>query len=396
MPPPPAWKAGLFTVGVTGTNGKTSTTAWIAAALRSLGGPVLRATTVGSFLDDERVGVASTYRGFLDGMKLALDAGGRFTAIELTSEALAVGFARAWPCEVGVFTNLSHDHLDAHGSPEHYLASKAQLFLALPPGGTAVLNAADPAAELLREVVPKGVRVRSYAVPSRGAVQGSPDIVAARVSTTWEGTHIACEARDPLLPRELRVRSIGDVNAENALAALLGAVAAGVAPEDAARAIAEAPPPPGRFEVIHERPWVVVDYAHGPDALRRTVTAARQLTGDARLFAVFGAGGKRDKDKRAPMGEAARAADHVILTTDNPRDEDPADIARAIARGLAGHPSVRTILDRAEAIGAAIAEAGEQDVVLIAGKGHETAQTIGRETRRFDDAEVASQALRSR
>lgn len=396
VPAPPPWQSDLFTVGVTGTNGKTSTTAWIAAALRRLGAPVARVTTVGFFLDDELLKVAASYDGFIDGMRRAHGAGAHHAAIELTSEALARGFARAWPCRVGVFTNLTHDHLDAHGSPEHYLASKAQLFVSLPEGGTAVLNAADPVFELLVGVMPKNVRLRSYAVPARGPVQGTPDLVASDVTTSWTGTKVTCTASDPSLPRELRVRAIGEMYAENALAALLGATAAGVPPEEAAAAIAEAPPPPGRFEVIHERPWVVVDFAHSPDALARTVATARALAGDAKLFVVFGAGGKRDKAKRGPMGEAARAADRVILTSDNPRDEDPAEIARAIAGGLGGHAGVRTILDREAAITTAIREASDRDVVLIAGKGHETEQTIGTETRHFSDVEVALQALRAR
>ena len=395
VPAPPAWASKLFTVGITGTNGKTTTTAWVAAALRSISRPVARATTVGFFLDDELVTIEKSYDGFLKGMRSCFDQGGTHAAIELTSEALARGFARAWPCKVGVFTNLTHDHLDAHGTPEHYLASKAQLFVSLPEGGTAVLNASDENYELLREITPAGVIHRSYAVPSRGAPQGEPDLVATSVDVSWRGTRITCAVKDPSsgLPSLLEVRAIGSVYAENALAALLGAVAAGVTPADAARALAEAPPPPGRFEVIHERPYVVVDYAHSPDALARTVAIARALAKEARLFVVFGAGGQRDRDKRRPMGEAARAADVVILTTDNPRDEDPADIARAIAKGLKRHTGVRTELDREKAIAAAILEAREDDVVLVAGKGHETEQILGTETRHFSDVEVARAAL---
>ena len=277
-------------------------------------------------------------------MHTCFERGGRYAAVELTSEALAQGFAEAWQCNVGVFTNLTHDHLDAHGSAEHYLASKAQLFVSLPAGATAVLNAGDPVFDLLSEVMPAGVKVLSYAVPSRGPVQGTPDLVARSVDVSWSGTTIACDVRDPAsgLPSEVRVRAIGDVYAENALAALLGAVAAGVPAADACAALAEAPPPPGRFEVVHERPYVVVDYAHSPDALARTVQTARKLAdrSGGKLTVVFGAGGKRDKAKRGPMGEAARSADRVILTTDNPRDEDPAVIARAIAEGLHGHASV--------------------------------------------------------
>jgi UDP-N-acetylmuramoyl-L-alanyl-D-glutamate--2,6-diaminopimelate ligase len=310
----------ISSVGITGTNGKTTTTVWIAAALRALArseraGPVARATTVGFFLDDEEVTVLPTYEGFVAAMRTCSGRGGRHAAIELTSEALARGFTRAWPCQVGVFTNLSHDHLDAHGSAEHYLASKAQLFVTLPPGGTAVLNAADDVFDLLREIVPAGVALRSYAVPSRGAVHGAPDLVATEVGVSWGGTRVTCDVRDASsgLPRTLKVRAIGEVYAENALAALLGAVAAGVPPALAAAAIEAAASPPGRFEVVHERPYVVVDYAHGPDALARIVQTARKLASGS-LLVVFGAGGNRDRDKRGPMGEAARSADQVILT----------------------------------------------------------------------------------
>ena len=392
-------------MGITGTNGKTTTTAWVAAALRAFarsrgGGPVARATTVGFFLDDEEIVVEKTFAGFVDAMRVCEDRGGTYAAVELTSEALARGFARAWPCQVGVFTNLTHDHLDAHGSAEHYLASKAQLFVALPPGGTAVLNAADDTFELLREVIPEGVKVLSYAVPSRGVVRGAPDLVAESVEVSWAGTRMRvvveegsdCASVLRSLPEWLHVRAIGEIYAENALAALLGAVAAGVPAAIAAAALEAAAPPPGRFEVVHARPHVVIDYAHGPDALARTVQTARTLTRGA-LTVVFGAGGARDAQKRAPMGEAARIADHVVLTSDNPRDEDPADIARAIEDGLRGHASVRTELDRRKAITSAIEGASDDDVVLIAGKGHETEQLVGSETRHFSDADVAREAL---
>ena len=338
--------------------------------------------------------VEKTYAGFLAAMHACFERGGRHAAIELTSEALAAGFARAWPCRVGVFTNLTHDHLDAHGSAEHYLASKAQLFVALPPGGVAVLNAADPAFALLSEVIPAGVSVLSYAVPSRGVVHQLADVVATGVDVSWSGTRVACSGLEQGL-HELSVRAIGEVYAENALAALLGATGAGVPQALAVSALAAAPAPPGRFEVVHERPYVVVDYAHSPDALARTVHTARKLA-DRALFVIFGAGGQRDPTKRAPMGEAARPADHVVLTSDNPRDEDPLAIAEAIASGLHGHASVRIVLDRRQAITTVITAAGEEDVVLIAGRGHETEQQIAAATRHFSDVEVAREALARR
>ncbi len=394
VPSAPAWSRALRTVGVTGTNGKTSTTTWIAAALRAVARPVVRATTVGYYLDDEELALPKDYDGFLEVMRTCLERGGKLAAIELTSEALARGFAVAWPCEIGVFTNLTHDHLDTHGSPEHYLASKAQLFVNLPKGGTAILNGCDAASRLLGEVIPNGVGIWRYGVPSRGAAQAELDLRAESVALGWDGTRLVCAAssRLPAMPRELRVRAIGDVYAENALAALLGAVAAGVPPTDAAEHIANAPPPPGRFEVIHERPYVVVDYAHSPDALARTVAAARALC-QGTLTVVFGAGGNRDKAKRAPMGEAARVADRILLTSDNPRAEDPGDIAREIARGLVGHPRVETELDREAAIARAIEGANAEDVIVLAGKGHETEQVSSATTRAFCDAEVARRVL---
>jgi UDP-N-acetylmuramoyl-L-alanyl-D-glutamate--2,6-diaminopimelate ligase len=224
--------------------------------------------------------------------------------------------------------------------------------------------------------------------------------VAESVEVSWQGTLVRCKPRDPGkgLPTEIRVKAIGDVFAENALAALLGAIAAGVSPEDARQAIANAPAPPGRFELVSERPWVVVDYAHSPDALARTVLTAKRLAnaGGGKLAVVFGAGGKRDKAKRAPMGEAARPADVVVLTSDNPRGEDRAEIARAIAQGLVGHADVRTELDRRRAIINIVRKAGDRDVILIAGKGHETEQTIDRDTRPLSDVEIAAVAAATR
>lgn len=403
IPAPPEWKGSLLTVGVTGTNGKTSTTAWIAAALATVARPVARTTTVGSFLDDELVtDLPRDYNGYVALMRRCLDRGGRFVAAEYTSEALALGFAKAWAADVAVFTNLTHDHLDAHGTPEHYLASKAQLFMALPPNGAAVLNAAADASALVREVIPAGVKVASYAVPTRGElVLEAPDLVATRVTATWDGTVIACDrsgvARD--FPSEVRTRAIGAIYAENVLAALLGAVMAGVPVANAVQAIAEAPPPPGRFEVVARAPYVVVDYAHTPDALERTLAIARGLAAPgARVTVVFGAGGNRDKNKRAPMGAAASSADRIVLTSDNPRTERASDIAAAIKSGVRAGLSAGVIveLDRRKAIARAIQDARGDDIVVIAGRGHETEQIIGDQRLDFSDVEVAREALSAR
>jgi len=387
----------LFTVGVTGTNGKTSTTRWMAACLGRLARPVAQTTTLGPFLDDEPFACSRDWEGFLATMRAAAERGGRYAAIELTSEALARGFARVWPCRVGVFTNLSHDHLDAHGSPEHYLASKAQLFLSLPEGGAAVLNACDAASALVAEVMPAGVRIVRYGVPSRGEQHADPEILATSVEPSWSGTRVAVRVRGfgAEVAAELRLRAIGDVYAENALAALGAALVSGVPLSDATAALAEAAVPSGRFEpVAHEArgPHVVVDYAHTPDALARTIAAARALC-RVTLVVVFGAGGDRDVAKRGPMGAASSRADRVVLTSDNPRGEDPARIADAIRAGIAPGNDVRVALDRREAIRGAILDAAEDDVILVAGKGHETDQTVGGVTRPFDDAAEARAAL---
>jgi UDP-N-acetylmuramoyl-L-alanyl-D-glutamate--2,6-diaminopimelate ligase len=397
VPTPPGWARDLFTVGVTGTNGKSTTTTWIAAALAASGAPVVRATTLGFFVDDEELSLERTYDGFLECMRIGHERGARFATIELTSEALARGFAKAWPCRVGVFTNLTHDHLDAHGSPEHYLASKAQLFVSLEPGGVAVLNARDEASALIAEILPEGVRRVTYGVPSRGEACLDEDVSVTGIALDWSGTRIECMMHGS--PLGLSVRAIGEVHAENALAAWLGAEAAGIPRDEALARIARAPAPPGRFEVVSTAPHVVVDYAHTPDALARTLSTARTLASrvaGARLFVVFGAGGKRDREKREPMGRSASVADVVILTSDNPRDEDPKDIAAAIAKGLVGHGDVRTVLDRGHAIRAAISEARDGDVVVLAGMGHEREQHVGHRRIAFSDVDVAKEAVAAR
>jgi UDP-N-acetylmuramoyl-L-alanyl-D-glutamate--2,6-diaminopimelate ligase len=390
-PPPaaPPWAQALFSVGVTGTNGKTSTTALIAGLLGILARPVARVTTVGSFLDEQRLSVPAHYAGFLETMKRCLEGGGRYAAIELTSEALAMGFAKAWPCRVAAFTNLSLDHSDAHGSAEHYLASKAQLFMALPAGGTAVLNARDSAAELLAEVIPEGVAVLRYGVPSRGAAWAAADVSARSVSVSLRGTHVELEpsARFPALPASLEIRAIGEIFAENALAALTAATAVGVPIALSVAELANIQPPPGRFQLVRERPAVVVDYAHTPDALSRTLATARALC-RGRLSVVFGAGGGRDRTKRPLLGAAARAADCVYLTSDNPRFEDPLAIISEIESGLAGHPNLVREVDRARCIEQAVRAAGCQDLVLIAGKGHEQEQVSAGATIAFSDEAI--------
>ncbi len=392
-PARPDWSRNLLSVGVTGTNGKTSTTHWIGAALARIQRPVALATTLGSFLDDTPVDVPKTWGGFLTTMRACLDGGGHFAALEMTSEALARGFAKSWPVQVAVFTNLTHDHLDAHGSPEHYLASKAQLFVHLEPGTSAILNGCDPASELLTQIIPPGVRVLRYGVPSRATPVLPLDVRATSVDVTWNGTTVSLEDVVGLgLPSRFTIQALGDVYAENALAAVLASVQAGVAPYDAVEAVGTCAAPPGRFEVIHRCPYVVVDYAHSPDALTRTLLAARRLC-TGKLTVVFGAGGDRDRHKRGPMGKAATIADRVVLTSDNPRSEDPKRIIQAIRQGIGKRTGVEVVIDRATAIELAVRGAGPEDVVVVAGKGHEVVQIVGHEERPFSDVAVVRASL---
>jgi UDP-N-acetylmuramoyl-L-alanyl-D-glutamate--2,6-diaminopimelate ligase len=421
LPPPPPWKSDLLTVGVTGTNGKTTTTRLVAAALGSAHRPVVSTTTVGSFLDDEGFAADETHDGFLALLRAGRERGGRFAALEMTSEALARGFAVMWPCEIAVFTNLSHDHLDAHGSPEHYLASKAQLFLSLPPGGTAVLNGRDPASALLAEIVPGHARTVRYGLAGPAAdrtdvdrasgpggpsgpsglataANGALDVTGDELVVGWDGTRVRLALAGAFAsladgaPRELRVRAVGAVFAENALAAFTAALAAGVPAHAAASALGAAAPPPGRFEIVSDRPRVVVDYAHTPDALARTLAAARALT-TGKLVVVFGAGGNRDRAKRGPMGRAAGVADRVVLTSDNPRDEAAEAIAGAIRDGIPAGVDVIVELDRRRAIAVALEGATPGDVIVVAGRGHETEQIIGTERRRFSDVETVRELV---
>jgi UDP-N-acetylmuramoyl-L-alanyl-D-glutamate--2,6-diaminopimelate ligase len=367
----------------------------LAAALGASSRPVASVTTLGAFLDDEPFASAMNHEGLVAAMEAGLRRGGKHVVLEMTSEALALGYARVWPCQSAIFTNLTHDHLDAHRSPEHYLASKAQLFMALPEGGHAVLNGCDAAGPLIGEVVPAGVRVVYYGVASRGSPQLPLDLEASEVEVSWSGTRARLTSTLPGLPEWLEVRAIGAEYLENALAALACAVLSGVEPRAAAEAIAAKAPPPGRFQVYGDGPRVVVDFAHSPDALLRTLRTARSLC-QGELCVVFGAGGNRDRDKRQPMGQAARLADRVVLTMDNCRDEDPAAICRAIEDGLQGHARVSTDLDRARAISEAILAAGSDDVVVIAGRGPDRELVIGPTRTLLVDGDVAQAALQKR
>lgn len=392
MPAAFAWAETLHTFGVTGTNGKTSTCALIGACLRADGRHVLTVGTTGAFIDDASVPKGKSFADFTALMHRAHLAGCRDVVVEATSYGLQLGYARRWRFDLGVFTNLSPDHLKTHGTWENYLAAKAQLFLHLGPGRPMVLNAGDLHATYIDKATPADVRRLWFHVPSRGPAHAPPELQAAAVELDADGTRIVL-APSPLaeaLGGELRIRMVGEIFAENALAAALACLAADVPAASIVRGLAELPGVPGRFEVLARRPIVAVDYAHSPDALRRTCRTARALA-RGRVIVVFGAGGDSTPDKRGPMGAIVAAeADLGVITNDNPRREDPRAIAAMIeagARGVAGGASMRVILDRRAAIERAIADAGPDDVVVVAGMGHEATQRVGNEVRPFSDRE---------
>ena len=386
--PPFSWADPFFTFGVTGTNGKTSTVHLLAAVIAAAGHRPLRISTVDYRLGEEDLGLPHTRKGFFDAFEAARDAGSTWASVEVTSRALADHYAKRWRFDLGVFTNLSPDHLSTHGSYEAYLAAKAQLFVHLGPGCTGVLNAADPHSLFIEQAMPADVNRAWFGSPTRGELLTGADLAASSIEVDAEGTHVTLAA-SPMadaLGGALQTRLVGAVFGENALAAAVAGLSAGLPADAVRRGIATCPPVAGRFEVFGADPVAVVDYAHTPDALERTCAQARALA-SGKLVVVFGAGGGSSPGKRGPMGAAVGAvADVAFVTNDNPRDEDPQDIADALVAGLEGTDArVEVVLDRAAAIEAAMREAGPGDVVVIAGKGHEQGQTLGGTTTPFCD-----------
>ncbi len=377
-------------VGVTGTNGKTSTTRWVAAALSANGarsgiaggnGLLLCLDSLAWRLGTRDLGPRRD-EAALHAAIVALEAErGRAAVVELTSHALSTGFGRSLSFDVGVFTNLTQEHLELHETYERYLACKAQLFVRLPPGATAVLNARDDACRLLNGVIPEGTTVRTYGAESRGPTWRTPEVDAVDVAVDREGTsaRLVWTNGEPDAPLTLRVRAHGEIFVENALAALLAARAAGVSWPVAAEGIAALSAPPGRFMRVASSPDVYIDVAHSPDALARTLATARTLAKQSggRVLLVFGSGGQRDVGKRVPMGRAASEADVAIVTTDEARGGHPADVARDIVAGMTRPSLAHVELDRVRAIEQVLAMARPSDIVLIAGRGPIGASLLG-------------------
>ncbi|MCA1567290.1 MAG: UDP-N-acetylmuramoyl-L-alanyl-D-glutamate--2,6-diaminopimelate ligase [Acidobacteria bacterium] len=391
----------LKLVGITGTNGKTTTAHLLAAVCEAAGERVAVLGTVGyriggeQFKAEHTTPEASTVQRFL---RRAVGAGCAVAVMESSSQALDLRRCDALHFAVAVFTNLTQDHLDYHGTMEDYFEAKRRLFdgrLGARPR-LSVVNVDDPyGARLAEELRAGGARVNTF------ALRAEADVRARDVEYTLEGMSLTLRAFGVELP--VRSPLVGRPHIYNMLAAAACGLALGYELDVTARAFATCVGAPGRFERVSHAAGdfaVVVDYAHTDDALRNVLSTARDVVaGGGRVVTVFGCGGDRDRTKRAPMGEAAATySDIVILTSDNPRTEDPEAILADTEVGLrrvAGKPYLK-IADRRAAIFRAVAEARAGDVVVIAGKGHEDYQIIGAEVLHFDDKEVAREALDAR
>lgn len=371
-------------VGVTGTNGKTTTTRMIAAMMNAGGRPCGVIGTVGAHFGDRTWELANTtplpheLHALLAEMR---DLGARAVAMEVSSHALALDRVEDVRFRVAALTNVTRDHLDFHQTIEAYAAAKHRLFTM---ADSCVFNVDDEYGLRWAAEFSNRLPTRTYGLRARA------DIGASMVRMTGSGTTFFADGH------AFRVMLPGRFNISNALCALGVTRSLGIDDEPAARGLASLERVAGRMEHVGSSDVdVVVDYAHTPDALAEALRALRETTG-GNLTVVFGCGGDRDRGKRVQMGAiAASIADRLYITNDNPRTEDPAAIAREIARG-AGEGRSIVELDRGAAIARAIAEAAPGDVILVAGKGHEHYQIVGAETRPFDDVSVARAALETR
>ncbi len=380
----------LDVVGITGTNGKTTVTYMLEAIARHAGIPAGVIGTIGASIDGTPVPLGRTTPESSDLQRLLrrmVDEGVRLVAMEVSSHSLAYGRVTGVEFDVAAFTNLSQDHLDFHRDLEDYFATKASLFRP-EHARTGVVWLDEPWGERLVAVATIPTRTVGWAPAG--------DVQVADLLLTGSGSRFRLVAGDQEVPITLPLA--GRFNAANAAVAATCALQLGVAAGDIAAGLAGLPPVPGRFQRVDlGQPFtVVVDYAHTPDAISAVVTEARGLV-PGRIIVVLGAGGDRDRRKRPMMGAAAATADLAVLTSDNPRSEDPAAILAEVTSGVPAGAAVRTELDRRRAIALALDAATEGDAVLILGKGHEQGQELaGGVIVPFDDREVAAAELRTR
>ena len=405
----------LLSIGVTGTNGKTSSTQWIAQLLTRAGRRCAVIGTIGVGFADEPLTETSLTTpdpvSLQREVRALLDAGAQALAMEVSSIGLEQGRLNGMKIDVALFTNLTRDHLDYHGTMQRYEAAKSLLF-DWPTLSHAVINLDDAAGRrLIHKLVERGIDVIGYSAASiagAGETKIEPPIAhrlsARAIRATAHGLAFEVDLDGHAIPIEVPL--VGHFNVENLLGVLGVMYACGIEFARAVAALPQLDPPLGRMQkvVMPAAPLAVIDYAHTPDALSKALAAlrplveARRLQGSGgKLWVVFGAGGDRDAGKRAPMGAAAaQGADVVIVTSDNPRSESAEAIASQVAGGAANARELITVVDRSHAIAHAIANAGPTDVVLIAGKGHENYQIIGAERLPFSDLSQARAALARR
>jgi UDP-N-acetylmuramoyl-L-alanyl-D-glutamate--2,6-diaminopimelate ligase len=365
----------LSLVGITGTNGKTTTAHLLAAIMRATGSQTeVIGTLSGSFTTPEASDLQSQFSQMLAN-------GTRSVAMEVSSHALSHGRVNGTSFAACVFTNLGRDHLDFHGSEENYFQAKARLFTS-DFTSVGVVNADDLHGQRL--IKDSSIAIAPFSMSDVSELQ----VTATTHQYSWSG-------------QKIRIGIGGTVNVMNSIAAATAAREIGIQLNDIVSGLESAPAVPGRFEKVEAGQdfVVLVDFAHTPDGLAEVLRSVRTSSPEGRVIVVFGCGGDRDKTKRPLMGEiAVSLADAVIVTSDNPRTEDPVAIMSSITAGIPDHMRHRllsTDVDRRRAIQRAINVARAGDVILIAGKGHEVTQTIGDESHPFNDREVALEILRS-
>jgi UDP-N-acetylmuramoyl-L-alanyl-D-glutamate--2,6-diaminopimelate ligase len=382
----------MTVVGITGTNGKTTTAYMLRSIFEAAGIKSGLLGTVSYLVGDEEFSASRTTPESPDVQRLfrlMVDRGCGACVMEVSSHALALKRVDETRFAAGVFTNLTRDHLDYHKDMESYFAAKRRLFEMLPSGAPGVINLDDPRGEIL---------ARTASRPVTYAIKRPADVTSGPLAMSWDGLEF--DARTPRGPVHVRSRMIGRPNVSNILAAVAAAAELGVPVAAIERGLAELQGVPGRFQLVsdaRDNITVVVDYAHTDDALRSLLETARPLA-ESRVITVFGCGGDRDRAKRPLMGAvAARLSDVIVVTSDNPRTEDPARIIEEIKLGVQNADrdaiSFLAVVDRADAIERAIDLAEPGDLVLLAGKGHEKTQVIGTRDLPFDDVEVARGAL---
>jgi UDP-N-acetylmuramoyl-L-alanyl-D-glutamate--2,6-diaminopimelate ligase len=381
----------LWMAGVTGTNGKTSVSQWIAAASDALGRRSAVIGTLGNGLVGERVEAKNTTPDPILLQRLLADylrRGARNAAMEVSSHGLDQGRVAGIKFDTAVFTNLTRDHLDYHGTMEAYAEAKFRLFT-MPGLKHAVVNLDDRVgASFAQRLAGSSLDLITYGASSKAR------LVASRIGLSEAGVRFRVEGDFGVA--DVSAGVLGAFNVSNLLAVLGALIAQGIAFEQAIQAVSQLAPVPGRLERVGggAAPLVVIDYAHTPDALDKALQALKPtVAAGHRLVCVFGCGGDRDPGKRPLMGQAAaRLADDIVVTSDNPRGEDPHRIIEQILEGIpSGH--AEAIEDRQVAIFSAVHRARAGDVVLLAGKGHETYQEIAGIRHPFNDREVAGAAL---